>query len=127
MTFVVVYIDDVIIKGTHLEEINSLKKFLHETFRIKDLGKLCYFHGLEILYKGDTVLITQKKFTTDLLKEFDCLGYSVVASPLDSSAKLKANESTLLPDPSYYRKLIGKLNFLVGIGPDIAYTVQHLS
>ncbi|XP_070005914.1 uncharacterized protein [Nicotiana sylvestris] len=81
--FVAVYADDVILTGTNLEEITELKALVHNQFRIKDLGKLHYFLGLKILYKGDGVLICQRKFTMDLLKEYDCLTYSPVSSPLD--------------------------------------------
>ncbi|XP_019261620.1 PREDICTED: uncharacterized protein LOC109239504 [Nicotiana attenuata] len=126
VTFVAVYVDDVIITGAHLEEITNLKKFLHETFRIKDLGRLHYFLGLDIHYKGDGVVITQKKFT-QVLKEFDCIGCSVVTSPLDPTVKVKAGEGIPLSDPGHCRKLVGKFNFLIGTRPDIAYSVQHLS
>nr|XP_016504415.1 PREDICTED: uncharacterized mitochondrial protein AtMg00810-like [Nicotiana tabacum] len=125
--FVVVYVDDVILTGTNLGEIKALKTYLHNQFKIKDLGKLRHFLGLEMLYKGDGVLISQRKFTIDLLKEYDCLEYSAISSPLESSIKLRAEEGTLLSDPSYYRKLVGKLNFLTNTRLDIAYSVQHLS
>nr|XP_016437170.1 PREDICTED: uncharacterized mitochondrial protein AtMg00810-like [Nicotiana tabacum] len=117
--FVAIYVDDVILK--------VLQTYLHNQFKIKDLDKLHYFLGLEMLYKDDGVLISQRKFTTDILKEYDCLGYSAVSSPLESSIKLRAEEGTLLSDPSYYRKLVGKLNFLTNTRLDIAYSVQYLS
>nr|XP_016443291.1 PREDICTED: uncharacterized mitochondrial protein AtMg00810-like [Nicotiana tabacum] len=127
VVFVAVYIDDVIVTGTHQEEIDSLKSFLHETFKIKILGRLHYFLGMEVLYKEDGVVISQRKFTMDLLKEFECTQYSSLTSPLDPSTKLKADESPLLIDPSNYRKLVGKLNFLTNTRLDISYSVQHLS
>ncbi|XP_019255055.1 PREDICTED: uncharacterized protein LOC109233631 [Nicotiana attenuata] len=71
--------------------------------------------------------MTQRKFTNDLLKEYDCLGYTTVSSPLDSTFKLKAGEGALLSDPMYYRKVVGKLNFLSNTRLDVAYSVQHLS
>ncbi|XP_070053376.1 uncharacterized mitochondrial protein AtMg00810-like [Nicotiana tomentosiformis] len=125
--FVAVYVDDVIITGTDSKEIARLKAFLDQRFRIKDLGRLHYFLGLEVLYKPNGVLISQRKFALVLLKEYQCFDYSNVSSPLDPAVKLKAQEGNLLLDPTYYRKLVEKLNFLTNTRLDIAYNVQILS
>jgi len=124
--YVAVYVDDIVLTGTNLEEINNLKSFLHDTFKIKDLGQLHYFLGFELLYREDGVLISQRKFTTELLKEFECLSYTAVTAPLECNLKLQAAEGPLT-DPTHYRKLVGKLNFLTHTRMDIAYSVQHLS
>ena len=79
-----VYVDDIILTGIDSEEIISLKNFLHDQFKIKDLGRLHYFLGLEILYKDDGVVISQRKFVHDLLKEFHCDNLTSMASPLGS-------------------------------------------
>ncbi|XP_019267683.1 PREDICTED: uncharacterized protein LOC109244965 [Nicotiana attenuata] len=122
-----IYVDDVLLTGTNQEEIIQLKAFLHEQFRIKDLGQLHYFLGLEVMYKDDGVIISQRKFVLDMLKEYNCLDYKPCSSPLEPTIKLKAKEGTILQDPTYYRKLVGKLNFLTNTRLDIAYSVQHLS
>ncbi|KAL3361573.1 hypothetical protein AABB24_014440 [Solanum stoloniferum] len=127
LVFVAVYVDDIVLIGTDVEEITSLKGYLHDKFKIKDLGRLQYFLGLEISYKDCGVLISQRKFTLDLLKEFECSSYTLVTSPLESTVKLKASEGLLLKDPTHYRKLVGKLNFLTNTRMDIAFSVQHLS
>jgi len=116
-------VDDILITGTDTEEITSLKSFLNDQFKIKDLGKLHYFLGLEILYKNDGILISQRKFVQDLLKEFHVNGLTPVTSPLDPTVKLKAHEGEPLPDPTLYRKLVGKLNFLTHTRLDITYGV----
>ncbi|WMV34959.1 hypothetical protein MTR67_028344 [Solanum verrucosum] len=59
--------------------------------------------------------------------QFDSFNCKVAASPLDCTEKLKATDGKPLSDPTYYRKLIGKLNFLTNTRMDIAYSVQHLS
>ena len=127
LVFVVVYVDDIILTGTDVNEISSLRNFLHDQFKIKDLGKLHYFLGLEILYRHDGVIVSQRKFTSDLLKDFDMLSCKTTSSPLDYTEKLKATDGKLLTDPTQYRKLIGKLNFLTNTRMDISYSVQHLS
>ncbi|XP_015160875.1 uncharacterized mitochondrial protein AtMg00240-like [Solanum tuberosum] len=82
--------------------------------------------GLEIVYRHDGVLISQRKFTSDLLKDFDVLSYKATTSPLDCTEKLTATNGKLLTDSTQYRKLVGKLNVLTNTRMDI-YSVQHLS
>ncbi|XP_019234403.1 PREDICTED: uncharacterized protein LOC109214896 [Nicotiana attenuata] len=81
--------------------------------------------GLEISSHPQGYIMSQHKFTSDLLSEFNCHHFSPVMTPLDPSVKLALNMDA--PDPSLYRRLIGKLNFLQHTRPDISFTVQHLS
>ncbi|XP_019256291.1 PREDICTED: uncharacterized protein LOC109234678 [Nicotiana attenuata] len=127
VVFVGVYVDDVFLTGNDLTEIHLLKTFLHDRFKIKDLGELYYFLGLKVLYRKGGILISQRKFTLDLLKDYDCLHATSLSSPLDPTIKLKAKEGVPLSDPTLYRQLVGKLNFLTNTRLDIAYGVQHLS
>ncbi|XP_019226348.1 PREDICTED: uncharacterized protein LOC109207811 [Nicotiana attenuata] len=119
--------DDVIITGTDLSEIAQLKHFLHDQFKTKDLGRPHYFLGLKVLYIADCVIISQRKFALDILKEYDCLPYSSLSTSLDPNEKLRANEGAPLSNPTYYRRLVGKLNFLTNTRLDIAFSVQYLS
>ncbi|GKC90479.1 ribonuclease H-like domain-containing protein [Tanacetum coccineum] len=52
-----VYVDDIIITGNNLPEINKVKQFLKTKFMIKDLGKLKYFLGIEVLDTSNGVLV----------------------------------------------------------------------
>uniref|UniRef100_A0A3Q7HY27 Reverse transcriptase Ty1/copia-type domain-containing protein n=1 Tax=Solanum lycopersicum TaxID=4081 RepID=A0A3Q7HY27_SOLLC len=68
-----------------------------------------------------------RKFTTDLLKEFDCTLCKPTMSLLESVVKLKANEGALLKESTFYIKLVRKLNFMTNTRLDITFSVQHLS
>ncbi|XP_070047469.1 uncharacterized mitochondrial protein AtMg00810-like [Nicotiana tomentosiformis] len=74
-----------------MEKVNQLKSFLHNTFKIKDLGKLHYFLGLEVLYKTDGVLISQRKFAIDLLKEYDCFTLLMESNTLANLCRTPGN------------------------------------
>ena len=64
----IVYVDDIILTGDDIEEIERLKKILGKEFEIKDLGQLKYFLGMEVARSKNGILISQKKYTVDLLK-----------------------------------------------------------
>ena len=104
-----------------------LKLYLDIAFKIKDLEFVSYFLGLKVLQSSQGLVLPQRKFTMELLKEFDCTDCSRVVTPLDCNFKLQHDVGDLYSDPTRYRKLVGKLNFLTHIRPDITSSIQHLS
>lgn len=123
----VVYVDDILFSGDDVSELISLRSFLDSQFKIKDLGTLHHFWGLEISQHPQGYLMTQQKYATDLIAEFNCQHFTLVLTPLDSSSKLVLDMGEPLTDPSTYRRLIGKLNFLQHTRPVISFSVQDLS
>jgi len=49
IVIIVIYVDDLIITGDSDADIFDLKKLLKQKFEMKDLGKLCYFLGIEVI------------------------------------------------------------------------------
>ncbi|RVW50118.1 Retrovirus-related Pol polyprotein from transposon RE2 [Vitis vinifera] len=91
-----IYVDDVIIASNDLKEIDVVKKFLHESFTIKDLGELKYFLGIEVARSAKGIMLSQRKYALDVLKDSGFSGSKPVGFPMESSLKLTANDSSPL-------------------------------
>ncbi|GAU44958.1 hypothetical protein TSUD_28930 [Trifolium subterraneum] len=114
-------------KCTSLDEIDRIKVILDTNFKIKDLGVVKYFLGLEVAHSKEGISISQRKYCLDLLKDSGLLGYKPASTPIDPSIKLHNDNGKPFEDISLYRRLIGKLLYLTNIRPDIAYATQQLS
>ncbi|RVW84320.1 Copia protein [Vitis vinifera] len=69
MAILIVYVDYIILFGNDMEELQKLKKYLSEEFEVKDLGNLKYFLGMEVARSRKGIVVSQRKYILDLLKE----------------------------------------------------------
>ena len=121
-----VYVDDIVITGSDSTGISSLKSFLHGQFYTKDLGMLRYFLGVEVMQSKHGIFLSQRKYVLDLLSEIGKLGTKPCSSPMASSIHL-TREDELFEDCERYRRLVGKLSYLIVTRPDIAHSVSVVS
>lgn len=75
-----VYVDDILLAGDDVAELDDLNLFFDDQFKIKDLGLVYYFLGFEITSHSQGYLISQQKFTSDLLFEFHCDNFSHIST-----------------------------------------------
>ena len=120
------YVDDIIITGDDMAGISSLKSFLHGQFHTKDLDMLKYFLGVEVMRSKRRVFLYQRKYVLDLLSKTGKLAAKTCQSPMAQSLHL-TREDELFEDLERYRRLVGKLNYLMVTHPDIAYFISVVS
>ncbi|CAM8966812.1 unnamed protein product [Rhodiola kirilowii] len=122
-----VYVDDVIITGNSEELISEVKMFIHEKFRIKDLGQLKYFLGLEVARSTDGIFLHQRKYALELLEEHNLTDCKPAKTPMRLKHNLSMSAAVVMTDPLHYRRLVAKLIYLTITRPDLAYSVHILS
>lgn len=122
-----VYVDDLLISGISDDLIHELKKSLHTSFTIKDLGQEKIFLGLEIDRSPLGICVSRKKYIYDIISDTGMLQAKVVHSPLPPELQLQEDEGELLEDASQYRRLTGRLLYLNFTRPDLMFAVHHLS
>ncbi|XP_052181881.1 uncharacterized mitochondrial protein AtMg00810-like [Diospyros lotus] len=122
-----VYVDDIIITGSDVVAIASLKSFLHSKFKLKDLGRLRYFLSLEIARSTKGIFFSQRHYALQLLEDTGFLSSKLAIVPMISNIRLSSDEGPLLEDVSAYRRLIVRLLYLTISRPDITFVIHKLS
>ena len=116
------YIDDIIMAGDDLLEINHMKQCLDATFKIKDLGTLKFFLGLEI-HNTSGICVYQRKYALDILSDTGMIGCKPASTPIDHSSRLSSSGDYYLYAPAYHY-LVGHLLYLTTTWPNISFVVQ---
>ena len=71
-------------------------------------------------------MLSQRKYVLDMLSETGKLGAKPCSTPVAPNIQL-TKEGELFEDSKRYKRLVGKLNYLIVTRPDIAYSVSVLS
>ena len=104
-----------------------MKSSLAKEFEIKDLGPVKYFLGMKVAHSQKGLVVNQRKYFFDLLKETGMSGCRPVDTSIDSNVKLGDREKDEVVDTLRYQRLVGKLIYLSHTRPDIAFTVSRVS
>lgn len=127
VVYMLVYVDDIIITGNNLPFIQQLVPKLNSVFSLKELGKLDYFLGIEVKHQpSGSLILTQSKYIRDLLAKTNLLEAKPATSPMVSGCKLTKQGTDLLPDPTYYRSIVGALQYATITRPDISFSVNKV-
>ena len=123
----VLYVDDIIVAGPDGTTIAEVKQFLHSQFKLKDLGSLKFFLGLEIARSSSGIVVSQRQYALQLLEDFGFIDSKPVHTPMNPKVILTATDGDLLEDATLYRRLVGRLLYLTISRPDITFAVHALS
>ena len=118
------YVDDIILTGDDLIEMERLNKSIASSFEIKDLGKLRYFPRMEVARSRKGLVVSQRKYLLDLLKETGMSGCGPTDAPIDPNHRLADIKDGTPIDIARYHKLVGKLIYLAHTRPDIAFSIS---
>ncbi|XP_062169704.1 uncharacterized mitochondrial protein AtMg00810-like [Alnus glutinosa] len=95
--------------------------------KMKDLGTLTYFLGLEISSSCDNYYLTQAKYISDLLSRANLTDCKTIDTPTELNVCLNLHDGESLCDFTLYQHLAGNLVYLTVSRPDISYVVHKVS
>ncbi|WJX20513.1 hypothetical protein P8452_10060 [Trifolium repens] len=125
--YLLLYVDDIVLTGSDLHLMNLVKDLLHKHFKIKDLGRLKYFLGIEVARSKKGIFLCQRQYALDIISDSGLTASKPVDFPMEQNLKLSPSDGIILSDPAPYRRLVGRLIYLTATRPDITYPVNILS
>nr|KAJ0198596.1 hypothetical protein LSAT_V11C700365700 [Lactuca sativa] len=121
------YVDDMLIFGTDLEEVDKTKKFLSSSFDMKNMGEAEVILGIRIRKGNNGISISQSHYIEKILKKFNFENCSPVSTPIDPSLKLLPNKGSPVSQLEYSRAIGCLMYAMISTRPDIVYAVGRLS
>jgi hypothetical protein len=130
------YVDDMLIVGASMEDINKLKNQLSKQFAMKDLGIAKQILGMRIIKDraNCTLKISHTVYVNKILSRFSMDGAKSVSTHLESHFKLTKDQSPKMDqEKAYmskvpYASAIGSLMYaMICTRPNIAHVVGVVS
>jgi len=127
LLIICLYVDDLMLTGSNMQDIEEFKSVMKSEFEMTDLGKLAYFLGMEYLRASKGLILHQTKYAAEILKKFNMLDCNSSITPADANIRNEVTEEDEGVDPTMFRMLIGSLRYLCQTRPDISYSVGIVS
>ncbi|KAL8105967.1 hypothetical protein AgCh_029688 [Apium graveolens] len=87
-----VYVDDLLITGTRVENIERFKRKMSKEFDMSDLGKLTYYLGLEVNLKQGCIEVKQAAYVRKLLEKSGLAKCNPVKYPMEPRQQIGRDE-----------------------------------
>lgn len=136
IVIILLYVDDVLITGSNMDLIEHTKNALRKAFKIKDIGDLKFFLGMEFSRSKKGILIDKRKYVLEIISQLGLGNAKPAWTPLDANIKLTTQEldeltekldDEFLENKEQYQSLIGRMLYLTTTRPNIAFSVQILN
>ncbi|GKD34507.1 retrotransposon protein, putative, ty1-copia subclass [Tanacetum coccineum] len=99
VTFLILYVDDILIKGNNILMLQDVKSYLGRCFAMKDLGEATYILGIKIYRDRSRRLIGlyQSAYIEKILKRFHIENSKHGSIPMQEKLKLGKSQGTSSP------------------------------
>lgn len=122
--YLVLFVDDALITGPD-QEVEGLLRDLHREFKIKVMGEVTSFLGMEISRNKEGLKINQSRVISRLLEEFSMEESRAVSTPMEINFQM--NTDDIIQDIPYRRLICSLMYLSLLTRPDIAYSASYLS
>ncbi|GKB38525.1 retrotransposon protein, putative, ty1-copia subclass [Tanacetum coccineum] len=130
VTFLILYVDDIIIMGNHIPSLQSVKDYLGKCFSMKDLGEAAFILGIKIYRDRSKRLIGlgQNAYMDKILKRYRMDNSKHGHIPMQERLDLNKTQGASTPEEVKrmqnvpYASAVGSIMYVVRCTrPDVAF------
>ena len=127
LVIALIWVDDILLAANSVDVLSKSKSLLKDTFKMKDLGPVSSFLGMNFVQTCDTIEVDQSKYLSKILVKFGMEQSKPRSTPCEM--KPSAFSDTEPEDPKMkYREVIGSLIYaMICTRPDLSWVVTKLS
>jgi hypothetical protein len=118
-----IYVDDIIFDSTNKSLCNEFSKIMIDRFEMSMMGVLTFFLGFKIKQVKDGIVISQMKYTRDILKKFGMDNAKHIKTHTGTNDHLDLDMGGTSVDQKVYRSMIGSLLYLCASRSNIMLSV----
>ena len=109
--------------------MNEIKGHLSKAFKMKDVGSLHYFLGVNTEQTKDEIRLSQKQYIIKMIERYGLQDANPVSTPMDMNVKHVADDGySKAAEKNQYQSMIGNLLCAaIAARPDISHAVGPLS
>jgi len=121
--YLLVYIDDILLTSSKSLLFQRLIQLLSSEFKLRNLGTVHYFLGIEVKPTSMGLMLRQHKYTLNILTRAGMLSCKPVDTPISTS------KAIILSDPLFsnytrFHQIMGALQYLTFIRLNICFVIN---
>lgn len=124
---IAVYVDDILVTGASVENVEDFKRQMGKKFDMTNLGKLSYYLGIEVEQGEAYIELKQSGYAKKVLEKAGLSDCNACKYPMDPKEQISKDEGGKAVDSTMFKSMVGGLRYLVNTRPDIAYSVGIVS
>ena len=129
---VAIYVDDMLIAGASIIDVEEAKELLRRRFEVTDLGEAKTCIGIHIQRDMDRKLIyiDQSAYARKIVGQYlpaEAYPASIPMGPKDVAAFNQDQGNGDRADVEWYRGAVGSLMYLVNTRPDLAFSIHRVA
>ncbi|GKE27550.1 retrotransposon protein, putative, ty1-copia subclass [Tanacetum coccineum] len=130
VTFLILYVDDILIMGNNIPMLQNVKSYLRRCFAMKDLGKAAYILGIKIYRDRSWRLIglCHSAYIEKILKRYHMENSKRGSIPMHEKLRLSKSQGALTPAELKrmqnvpYASVVGSIMYVVRCTrPDVTF------